>query len=91
MRRSMPVALIVLALVASGSLLWVRSAEADLREATIDPTATRAFGGSFALVTGSATCTNGDSFQIVVTMGQSAAGAQAQGEAVGGCTGEPID
>ena len=91
MRRSLTATIIVLVVLAAGSLVWAHPVSADLRQATIDPTATRALGGSYALVTGSVTCTSGESFRIVMNLGQSGAGAQAQGEAIGGCTGESID
>ena len=88
MRRSTSVALIALGLLAVGSLVGARTVRADLRQATVESTATRAIGGSYALVSGAVTCTNGEAFQVILTLGQSAVGSQARGQAVDACTGE---
>jgi hypothetical protein len=87
MRRSTFAAIITLALLAFGSLIGVGTVSAHLNRATIDPTATRAIGGSYAVITGTISCTAGESFQVNLTMGQSATGAQAHGSAAGSCTG----
>ncbi len=87
MRRSMHAAIIALTLLALGSIAGVSTVSADIGEAAIDSTATRAIGGSYAVVTGNVTCTDGESFRISLTLGQGVTGAQARGEAVASCTG----
>lgn len=87
MRRSMHAAIIALTLLAFGSIAGVSAVSADIGEVAIDATATRAIGGSYAVVTGNVTCTDGESFRINLTLGQGATIAQARGEAVGSCTG----
>jgi hypothetical protein len=87
MRRKTHAAIIALALLALGSLIGVRTASADLNQATINPTSIQAIGGSYAVVTGTVTCTRGDTLQINLTMGQSPTGAQARGSVTGSCTG----
>ncbi|MGD9890878.1 MAG: hypothetical protein AB7R89_02215 [Dehalococcoidia bacterium] len=88
MRRSTHAAVIALAMLALGSLVGVNTVSAELEQATIDPTAARAIGGSYAVVTGTISCTAGETFQINLTMGQSATGTHARGSTTGSCTGD---
>lgn len=91
MRRGIYAVTVTLALLAFGSLVSVRMVSAHVNQATIDPMATRAIGGSYAVITGAISCTTGESFQINVTMGQSATGAQARGSVAGTCTSRASD
>lgn len=87
MRRSTLAAAITFALLALGGVIAVGTVSAHVNQATIDPMAQRAIGGSYAVVTGTISCSAGESFQINMTMGQGTTGAQARGSTAGRCTG----